>query len=186
MPRPGSPRPRWFRTRRRLGERVALVHERFHQPAIAEEFVDGRELYVSLIGNGDALRRPADHRDGLRQATRPAPRSGSPPSPPSGTRSYRARQRDPQRLRPAALQGRARADRGRSAAPRSGRSGCATMPGSTSGSRPTARSGSSRPTPTPSSATATTWRTRRRRRGWTTTSSSSGWWTRRWRAMSRA
>ncbi len=38
-----------------LAERVVLVHERFGQPAIAEEFVDGRELYVSLIGNGDAL-----------------------------------------------------------------------------------------------------------------------------------
>jgi len=38
-----------------LSERVALVHERFHQPAIAEEFIDGREVYVSLIGNGDAL-----------------------------------------------------------------------------------------------------------------------------------
>jgi D-alanine-D-alanine ligase len=38
-----------------LAERVALIHERFDQPAIAEEFVDGRELYVSLIGNGDDL-----------------------------------------------------------------------------------------------------------------------------------
>ncbi|MBA2459383.1 MAG: ATP-grasp domain-containing protein [Gemmatimonadales bacterium] len=38
-----------------LADRVTLVHERFHQPAIAEEFIEGRELYVSLIGNGDAL-----------------------------------------------------------------------------------------------------------------------------------
>jgi D-alanine-D-alanine ligase len=38
-----------------LTDRVTLVHERFHQPAIAEEFVEGRELYVSLIGNGTAL-----------------------------------------------------------------------------------------------------------------------------------
>jgi D-alanine-D-alanine ligase len=38
-----------------LADRVAMVHERFDQPAIAEEFVDGRELYVSMIGNGDAL-----------------------------------------------------------------------------------------------------------------------------------
>jgi D-alanine-D-alanine ligase len=38
-----------------LSDRVAMVHDRFHQPAIVEEFVDGRELYVSLIGNGDAL-----------------------------------------------------------------------------------------------------------------------------------
>jgi D-alanine-D-alanine ligase len=38
-----------------LADRVTMIHERFDQPAIAEEFVDGRELYVSLIGNGDTL-----------------------------------------------------------------------------------------------------------------------------------
>jgi D-alanine-D-alanine ligase len=38
-----------------LAERVAFVHERFRQGAIAEEFVDGRELYVSIIGNDDQL-----------------------------------------------------------------------------------------------------------------------------------
>ncbi|MEO8295769.1 MAG: D-alanine--D-alanine ligase [Gemmatimonadota bacterium] len=38
-----------------LVERVTFVHERFRQPAIAEEFIDGRELYVSVIGNGDSL-----------------------------------------------------------------------------------------------------------------------------------
>ncbi len=38
-----------------LLERVAMVHERFHQPAIAEEFVDGRELYVSIVGNDEQL-----------------------------------------------------------------------------------------------------------------------------------
>ena len=38
-----------------LAERVMLVHERFHQPAIAEQFIDGRELYVSMLGNGDDL-----------------------------------------------------------------------------------------------------------------------------------
>ena len=38
-----------------LAERVALVHQRFHQPAIAEQFVEGRELYVSMIGNGEAI-----------------------------------------------------------------------------------------------------------------------------------
>jgi D-alanine-D-alanine ligase len=35
-----------------LADRVTMMHERFEQPAIAEEFVDGRELYVSIIGNG--------------------------------------------------------------------------------------------------------------------------------------
>ena len=38
-----------------LDERVAMIHGRFKQPAIAEEFVAGRELYVSLVGNGDDL-----------------------------------------------------------------------------------------------------------------------------------
>jgi D-alanine-D-alanine ligase len=38
-----------------LADRVAMIHQRFDQPAIAEEFVDGRELYVSLIGNGRDL-----------------------------------------------------------------------------------------------------------------------------------
>jgi D-alanine-D-alanine ligase len=38
-----------------LQERITFVHDQFDQPAIAEEFIDGRELYVSLIGNGDDL-----------------------------------------------------------------------------------------------------------------------------------
>ena len=38
-----------------LADRIAMMHDRFDQPAIAEEFVDGRELYVSLIGNGEDL-----------------------------------------------------------------------------------------------------------------------------------
>jgi D-alanine-D-alanine ligase len=38
-----------------LADRVTMIHERFDQPAIAEEFIDGRELYVSLIGNGNDL-----------------------------------------------------------------------------------------------------------------------------------
>lgn len=38
-----------------LGERVAFVHERFEHPAIAEEYIEGRELYATIIGNGDAV-----------------------------------------------------------------------------------------------------------------------------------
>ena len=34
-----------------LKERVQFVHERWKQPAIAEEYIEGRELYVSIIGN---------------------------------------------------------------------------------------------------------------------------------------
>lgn len=38
-----------------LAERVAFVHQRFAQPAIAEEFIEGRELYVGVLGNNDEL-----------------------------------------------------------------------------------------------------------------------------------
>lgn len=38
-----------------FAERVAWVHERFAQPAIAEEYIEGRELYATLIGNGDKV-----------------------------------------------------------------------------------------------------------------------------------
>ena len=34
-----------------LRERVEFVHQRFEQAAIAEEFIEGRELYASVIGN---------------------------------------------------------------------------------------------------------------------------------------
>lgn len=38
-----------------LAERVAFVHANFAQSAIAEEYVEGRELYVSVVGNGECL-----------------------------------------------------------------------------------------------------------------------------------
>ncbi|MGH7646384.1 MAG: D-alanine--D-alanine ligase family protein [Gemmatimonadales bacterium] len=34
-----------------FAERVSFIHDKFHQAAIAEELIDGRELYVSLLGN---------------------------------------------------------------------------------------------------------------------------------------
>lgn len=34
-----------------FAERVKFVHEKFEQPAIAEEYIVGRELYVGIIGN---------------------------------------------------------------------------------------------------------------------------------------
>ncbi len=34
-----------------LKQRVSFMHERWEQPAIAEEYIDGRELYVSVLGN---------------------------------------------------------------------------------------------------------------------------------------
>jgi D-alanine-D-alanine ligase len=38
-----------------LAERVKWVHDRFGQPAIAEEYIQGRELYATMIGNGDKV-----------------------------------------------------------------------------------------------------------------------------------
>ena len=38
-----------------LTERVAFIQDRFGEGAIAEEFVDGRELYVGVLGNDDSL-----------------------------------------------------------------------------------------------------------------------------------
>jgi D-alanine-D-alanine ligase len=32
-------------------ERIAFVHEKYKSDAIAEEYIDGRELYVSIMGN---------------------------------------------------------------------------------------------------------------------------------------
>jgi D-alanine-D-alanine ligase len=34
-----------------LSERATFIHERWKQTAIAEEYIEGRELYVSVIGN---------------------------------------------------------------------------------------------------------------------------------------
>lgn len=34
-----------------LAERIGFIHEKFSQAAIAEELIDGRELYVGLVGN---------------------------------------------------------------------------------------------------------------------------------------
>lgn len=32
-------------------QRVSFIHEKFNQEAIAEEYIEGRELYVSILGN---------------------------------------------------------------------------------------------------------------------------------------
>ncbi|MHB8741503.1 MAG: D-alanine--D-alanine ligase family protein [Sulfuricaulis sp.] len=36
-----------------LRERVALIHDKLRGDAIAEEYIDGRELYVTLLGNNN-------------------------------------------------------------------------------------------------------------------------------------
>ena len=43
------------RTPKELAARVADVHARYRQPILIEQFIAGRELYVSLLGNGADL-----------------------------------------------------------------------------------------------------------------------------------
>jgi D-alanine-D-alanine ligase len=38
-----------------LAQRVGFLHERFGKPAIAEEYIEGRELYATIVGSGDRL-----------------------------------------------------------------------------------------------------------------------------------
>lgn len=44
---------------RALKSRVAFVHDTFEQPAIVEDFIDGREFHVTLLGNGFLRALPA-------------------------------------------------------------------------------------------------------------------------------
>jgi D-alanine-D-alanine ligase len=44
------------RDRRALGERVRWVVETYEQPALVEEYVDGRELNVAILGSGAGAR----------------------------------------------------------------------------------------------------------------------------------
>src|SRR6185295_6675436 len=38
-------------TDEKLAERVAFIHEHVGTPAIAEQYIEGREIYVGLLGN---------------------------------------------------------------------------------------------------------------------------------------
>ena len=50
-------------TEEELLERVAYVLDTFHQPALVEDFIDGREFHVSLWGNGHVEMLPAAEMD---------------------------------------------------------------------------------------------------------------------------
>jgi D-alanine-D-alanine ligase len=41
------------RDRAELGRQVAAVIARYHQPALAERYIEGREIYVSMLGRDD-------------------------------------------------------------------------------------------------------------------------------------
>jgi D-alanine-D-alanine ligase len=43
------------RTTQQLLERVANIHEKFGDAALAEEYIEGRELYVGVLGNQEPL-----------------------------------------------------------------------------------------------------------------------------------
>ena len=43
------------KNREELAERVQFIHKKFSGPAIAEHFIEGRELYVGLLGNNKKL-----------------------------------------------------------------------------------------------------------------------------------
>ena len=47
----GIARASYVENEAQLRERVALIHGRFDSDAIAERYIDGRELYVTVIGN---------------------------------------------------------------------------------------------------------------------------------------
>ena len=51
------------RNTQQLMERVAYVHKTFGDAALAEEFIDGREFYVSVLGNQDPVVLPTIEMD---------------------------------------------------------------------------------------------------------------------------
>ena len=60
------------RSARARAPRVAEVRARYHQPALVERFIEGRELYVSLLGNRRALPRCPCTRSTSRRCRRAA------------------------------------------------------------------------------------------------------------------
>jgi D-alanine-D-alanine ligase len=46
------------KTVKELMERVALMQERFDSPALIEEYIEGREIYVGVLGNGKPVALP--------------------------------------------------------------------------------------------------------------------------------
>ena len=55
MPRSASRRPRSSRDADKLKERIEFIHEQTNSDALVEEYIEGRELYVGVLGN-DRLR----------------------------------------------------------------------------------------------------------------------------------
>lgn len=51
----GIARASIVRDDRALARRVTFIHKRFNKPAIVEEYIEGRELYLTMVGNGENL-----------------------------------------------------------------------------------------------------------------------------------
>ena len=169
----GRHRPGFRGAGRRLPRRPGRLHSGSVRPGSDRR---GVRRGPGALRERDRQRRcardPADHRDGVRQAEDPTGGAHRHPVRQVG-RGLPGAEGDPERPGPSNLPRRSAPGSRRPAEPPTGRSGFATTPGSTSGLRPMARSGSSKPTPIPSSATDTTWPTRPPRRGWNTTISSN-------------
>ncbi|HUP45084.1 MAG TPA: D-alanine--D-alanine ligase [Thermoanaerobaculia bacterium] len=41
-------------------ERVFAIHEEFHSPALVEQYIDGREIYIGLLGNPPTVLTPIE------------------------------------------------------------------------------------------------------------------------------
>jgi D-alanine-D-alanine ligase len=47
----GIARASFVQSEEQFRDRIGFIHEKYNSDAIAEEYIEGRELYVSLIGN---------------------------------------------------------------------------------------------------------------------------------------
>ena len=132
----------------KLAERVTFIHERIGTAAIAEQYIEGRELYVGVLGN-DRLPRAADLGAAVRR-------------PGAGRAADRHREGQARPRIPGAPRHRAGAGQGPAAAAArsastawssasAARSSSTATPASISACRPTARPISSRPIPIPRS-----------------------------------
>ena len=67
--RSASAASRWCTTRSALMERVAAIRKELNDSALAEEYIEGREFYVGVLGNAPAQGAAAD-RGGLHRLSR--------------------------------------------------------------------------------------------------------------------